>query len=78
MENAEKYGASDVHSKFMKVQALAVLGRKQEALPLLLECMKQGITPVDVYLALDLKDLRKDPRYVAVITQTPGNQSAAT
>jgi hypothetical protein len=78
MENAEKYGASDVRSKFMKVQALAVLGRNQEALPLLLECVKQGITPVDVDLALDLKDLKRDPKYLAVVPKTPGKQSAAT
>jgi serine/threonine protein kinase/Tfp pilus assembly protein PilF len=78
MENAEKYGASDVRSKFMKVQALAVLGRNQEALPLLLECVKQGITPVDVDFALDLKDLKRDPRYLAVVAKTPGKQSAAT
>jgi tetratricopeptide (TPR) repeat protein len=76
--DAKKYGASDVRSKFMKVQALAVLGRKQEALPLLLECMKQGITQVDVDLALDLKDLKRDPKYLAIVTKTPGKQSAAT
>ena len=78
MENEEKYGASDVRSKFMKVQALAVLGKKQEALPLLLECLKQGITQFDVDLAIDLRDLRKDPRYLAVVPKTPGKQSAAT
>jgi tetratricopeptide (TPR) repeat protein len=78
MENAEKNGASDVHSKFMKVQALAVLGRKQEALPLLLECIKGGITESDVDLAIDLKDLRRDPRYLAAVAKTSGKQPAAT
>jgi serine/threonine protein kinase/tetratricopeptide (TPR) repeat protein len=78
IENAEKYGASDVKSKFNKVQALALLGRKQEALTLLLECMKQGLSPVEVDLALDLKDLRKDPRYLSAVAKTPPNQSAAT
>jgi tetratricopeptide (TPR) repeat protein len=77
MVNAEKYGATDARSKFMRVQALAVLGRKQEALPLLLECIKQGITQSDVDLAIDLRDLRKDPRYLAAV-KTPGKQSAAT
>ncbi|WP_035348142.1 serine/threonine-protein kinase [Edaphobacter aggregans] len=78
IENAEKYGASDVRSKFMKVQALTLLGKKQEALTLLLECVKEGLSPVEIDLALDLKDLRKDPRYLSVIAKTPSNQSAAT
>jgi hypothetical protein len=78
IENAEKFGASDVKSKFMKVQALALLGRKQEALTLLLECLKQGLSPVEVDLALDLKDLRKDPKYLSAVAKTSENQSAAT
>ena len=32
MANADKFGASDVKSRFMKVQALALLGKKEEAL----------------------------------------------
>ena len=78
MENADKFGASDVKSQFMKVQALALIGKKQEALTLLLECVKKGLSPVEVDLAIDLKDLRKDPRYLSLVAKTPSNQSAAT
>ena len=78
IENAEKFGASDVKSKFMKVQALTLLGRKQEALTLLLECIKQGLSPIEVDLALDLKDLRKDPRYLSAVAKTPSDHPAAT
>jgi serine/threonine protein kinase/Tfp pilus assembly protein PilF len=78
MENAEKYGASDVHSRFMKVQALALMGKKQEALTLLLDCVKHGLSPVEVDMALDLRELRKDPRYLSVVGMNTANQSSAT
>lgn len=56
-------GANDVASRFMIVQALDVLGRKQEALSLLLWCMDKGLSPVEVNLAVDLKDLRSTRAY---------------
>ncbi|QNI31172.1 tetratricopeptide repeat protein [Alloacidobacterium dinghuense] len=71
LENGDSRGASDVDSQFMKVQALALLGKKDEALAILLRCLDKGLAPLDVDLALDLADLRKDPRYkshVAMLT----------
>ncbi|MGA1983498.1 MAG: TIR domain-containing protein [Acidobacteriaceae bacterium] len=68
MQNAEQRGADDVISQFMKVQALAVLGKKEEATELLLACMKRGLSPVEVDLAIDLKGIEKDPRYIAQIS----------
>lgn len=76
--NAEKYGAADVKSKFMKVQALVLLGKKAEALDLLLECMNKGLAPLEVEFALDLKDLRKDPRYLSLVAKTASNRPAAS
>jgi serine/threonine protein kinase/Flp pilus assembly protein TadD len=64
---AKAQGATDVESQFMMVQALAVLGRKDEALQLLLKCMDRGLAPVAVDLAPDLGGLRKDPRYLSRI-----------
>jgi serine/threonine protein kinase/tetratricopeptide (TPR) repeat protein len=58
-------GASDVESQFMIVQALALLGRKEEAMQLLLKCMDRGLAPIEVDAALDLGGLRKDPRYIS-------------
>ena len=49
--------------QFMLVQALDVLGKKAEALKLLEWCMRNGLTPPNVDLALDLKDLRATPEY---------------
>ena len=63
LKTAEGRGATDVESQFTKVQVLAVLGRKEEALDLLLSCMDKGLSIVEVELALDLKELRADPRY---------------
>ena len=54
----------DQRAQFTKAQTLAVLGRKEEALDLVLKCLDQGLSPVDVDLALDLKELRANPRYL--------------
>lgn len=65
LENVEAQGAKDVESQFLVVQTLALLGKKEEAIRLLLACMDRGISPVEVGLALDVKSLQKDPRYLA-------------
>ena len=77
MDNARAHGASDVASRFMFVQALDVLGRKKEALDLLLWCMDKGLSPTDVDLAVDLKDLRNTEEYRSRLVQlkSKGNKS---
>ena len=42
---------------------MALLGKKDEALRLVLECLNRGLSRVEVDLAIDLADLRLDPRY---------------
>ena len=66
---AELNGASDLQSQFRKVQVLALLGRRAEALDLLLACLDRGLAPADVELALDLKNLRSDPRYISRVAR---------
>jgi tetratricopeptide (TPR) repeat protein/tRNA A-37 threonylcarbamoyl transferase component Bud32 len=63
LRTAELQGAAGVQTWFMRVQALAVLGRREEALQLLLKCLDQGLSTLEVDLALDLESLRADPRY---------------
>jgi tetratricopeptide (TPR) repeat protein len=63
LRQAKRHGASDVESQFTKAQALALLGKKDEAVQLVVECLNRGLTPVEIDLALDLKDVRLDPRY---------------
>jgi serine/threonine protein kinase/Flp pilus assembly protein TadD len=63
LKNAESRGAAELYSQFKKAQVLALLGRKQEALGLVLECIDKGLSKVEVDLALDLKEVRADPRY---------------
>jgi Tfp pilus assembly protein PilF len=60
---ADELKATDVASQFTKAQALALLGDKNEALRLVILCLDQGLSTVEVELALDLKQLRLDPRY---------------
>ncbi len=69
MARAKALGVNDVDSRFMFVQALALLGKKEEALQLLLTCIDNGLAPINVDLALDLASLRKDPRYLSHIAK---------
>jgi eukaryotic-like serine/threonine-protein kinase len=60
---AEEHKATDPQSQFLKAQALAALGRKEEALQLVLKLMDGGLSTVEVQLALDLAPVRGDQRY---------------
>jgi tetratricopeptide (TPR) repeat protein len=77
IENAERNGANDVESQFLKVQALVLLGKKEDATKLLLTCMDRGLSTVEVDFALDLKDVRKDPRYVSRVAKKPSTPGPA-
>jgi hypothetical protein len=78
MENAASHGAIDVASRFMIVQALDVLGRRKEALDLLLWCMDKGLSPAEVDLAVDLKDLRSTEAYRSRLKNLKGNGKASS
>ena len=78
MENAASHGATDVASRFMIVQALDVLGRRKEALDLLLWCMDKGLSPAEVDLAVDLKDLRGTEAYRAKLKSLKANKIASS
>jgi eukaryotic-like serine/threonine-protein kinase len=65
IRNADANGATEVASRFMIVQALALMGKKKEALSLLLWCIDNGLSSDEVNMALDLKDLRNDPAYLS-------------
>jgi tetratricopeptide (TPR) repeat protein len=77
MERAKFYGASDVASRFMIVQALDVMGRKSEALEMLLWCMDKGLSPAEVDLAVDLKDLRSTAEYRSKLKNREGRGKAS-
>jgi serine/threonine protein kinase/Tfp pilus assembly protein PilF len=78
IKNAQARGATDVASRFMIVQALDVLGKKKEALDLLLTCMDKGLSPAEVDLAVDLKDLRSNPAYQAKLKNHPAKANASS
>lgn len=64
LEKAEAAGASSLQNQFTKAQTLAVLGRKAEAADVLAECVRRGLSRVEIQLALDLKDIREDPTWL--------------
>ena len=72
---AEAKGAADVQAQFTKAQALAVIGRKAEAIDVLVSCVNRGLAPVEVQLALDLAEIRTDRRYLQRI---PNSQPSTT
>lgn len=64
LKKAEEAGASSVQDQFTRAQTLAVLGRKSEAIDVLLTCVRRGLSQVEIGLALDLKDIREDPDWL--------------
>ncbi len=77
MEKAKMHGANDPESRFIIVQALDVLGRKSEALQLLLWCMDKGLSPAEVDLAVDIKDLRSTAEYRSRLKNRERNGKAS-
>jgi eukaryotic-like serine/threonine-protein kinase len=76
IENAYAQGAKDdVESQFFVAQALAVLGKKRDALNLVLWCLDRQLSQVEVDLALDLKDIRKDPKYLSHISRVQAQKA---
>jgi tetratricopeptide (TPR) repeat protein/class 3 adenylate cyclase len=66
---ADQRNANDVDSDLYKAQALAILGKSEEAFQLVLECIDRGLSPVDVSSALDLVRFTSDPRYKAHVAK---------
>jgi serine/threonine protein kinase/predicted Zn-dependent protease len=69
LNNARSHANFDLETQFMAVQALAVLGRTEEAIALLLICMERGLSLNEIDLAIDLKQIQKDPRYAAEVVK---------
>jgi len=63
LKTAAQTGSANPHAQLVKAEALALLGRKEEALRLVLDCLDHGLSTEDVELALDLKEVRDDVRY---------------
>ena len=72
LHEAEARGPGDMQLQFKKAQVLAVLGNENEALAQVLDCMAKGLSQAEVDLAIDLKDVRRDPRFKRQIAQMKG------
>jgi len=72
LASAEQRGATDLSSLLKKAQVYALLGEKEKAIELVLHCLMRGLSRADVELSVDLKDVRRDPRYLrAIETRKP-------
>ena len=65
LQKAGSPKSADLSTQLMMIQAIDLLGRKKEALDLLMHAMAKGLSPIQVDLALDLKNLRNDPEYLS-------------
>ena len=61
--------ALDLNAQLMVIQAIDLLGRKREALDLLLRAMDKGLAPIQVDFALDLKNLQNEPEYLSRVAK---------
>jgi serine/threonine protein kinase/Tfp pilus assembly protein PilF len=66
LARAEELGASDMPSQLKRVQIMLRLGLAEQALQLLIELRRKGLSEEDVDLAIDLRELRKNARYLAL------------
>lgn len=67
LRSGTQFNATDVVSQFFKAQTLAVLGRQQEALTLVVQLLQRGLSPAEAELAVDLERVRADPRYKRLV-----------
>jgi eukaryotic-like serine/threonine-protein kinase len=78
IDNAQRHSDLDVDSQLYIAQALVLMNRREEALSLLLKCMEEGLSPVDVDNALDLASLQKDPRYLEQVARLRKKKGTAS
>ncbi len=67
LAEAEKRGAPDLESQLLKAQVLILLGEKEKGINLTLDLLKQGISRVEVNIAVDLQTVLGDPRLQAAL-----------
>jgi eukaryotic-like serine/threonine-protein kinase len=72
LRNAERNGATDVASQFLKAQTLAATGRNEASLSLVLQLLERGLSPLEVEWALDLDRVRADVRYKKAVQRKTG------
>jgi tetratricopeptide (TPR) repeat protein len=67
IKKAESLGANDADSQLYKVRILELLGKREDALATLADCFRKGATAFEMAPFPDMRSLRKDPRYWAIV-----------
>jgi eukaryotic-like serine/threonine-protein kinase len=67
IKKAESLGANDTDSQLYKVRILELLGKREDALATLADCFRKGATTFEMAPFPDMRSLRKDPRYWAIV-----------
>jgi eukaryotic-like serine/threonine-protein kinase len=66
----DSFPSNDLDTQMYKARALEVLGAREEALIVLAECFRRGVTPFQVDLAPDMADMRRDTRYQKLLQRS--------
>ncbi len=67
LAKSESLTSNDIDSQLYKTRILELLGKRDEALKTLATCVRRGVSDIQVEPQLDLRALRKDPRYRELI-----------
>jgi eukaryotic-like serine/threonine-protein kinase len=67
IKKAESLGADDTDSQLYKMRILELLGQREDALATFAVCYRKGATAFEIAPFPDIRSLRQDPRYFAIV-----------
>jgi eukaryotic-like serine/threonine-protein kinase len=67
IKKAESLGADDTDSQLYKMRILELLGKREDALATFAACYRKGATAFEIEPFPDMRSLRQDPRYWAIV-----------
>lgn len=77
LQKADTLHDEDIGSQLYKVRTLELLGRRDDALKTIAQCIATGATPFQFQTMPDLDDLQKDPRFADLMGHAPSLPNTA-
>jgi eukaryotic-like serine/threonine-protein kinase len=74
IKKAESLGADDMDSQLYKMRILELLGKRDDALATFAVCFRKGASAFDMAPFPDMRSLRQDPRYWAIVQSRRSTQ----
>jgi serine/threonine protein kinase/Flp pilus assembly protein TadD len=76
IDNAAKYPSDDIDSQLFKARTLELLGKRDEALTVVVACLKRGATAFQIQSMTDMGPLRSDRRYQEILSSIASTTQA--